>query len=67
MNWLFSDQRLQLKYKHLVVRPKQVALPDSDIAGLVLNIPRSRLGHTQDWLNTVMLWFSNCETDDLRK
>ena len=33
---------------------KNKLLTDSDISGLVLKTPRSWLGHTRDWLDTVL-------------
>ena len=67
MTWLFFDLILHLKDKNLVMRPKQNSLPISEITGLVLNTPRSGLGHMKDWLNTVMLWLSDYDTNNLQK
>ena len=48
------------------MQPKQKALTESDILLWVLRIPYSRLGHKQNCLNTVMLWLSDHETDNLQ-
>ena len=48
MTWFFLDIKPQLKDKYLVVWPKGKAIIDSELAGLVLKMPGSRLGHTQD-------------------
>ena len=49
-NYLFPitehNHRLQFKDKHLVVRPTQEDIPDSDIKRLVLNTPHSQLFYT---------------------
>ena len=58
---------LHLKDKYLVVQTNQNELPDSEIASLILKMPCLRLDHTQDWLNTVMLWLSDSESDNLIK
>ena len=47
--------------------PKLKALTYSDITGLVIKKTRSLLGHIQDLLATVMMWLSDCETNDLQK
>ena len=67
VTWLFFDKRLQIKDKHLVVRPKQKVVSDSEIKILVLKTPSSRLVHMLDWLLTVMLLLSDFETNNLRK
>ena len=41
------DQRLQLKEKHIVVKMKPRALPNSDITGLVLKTPHSKRSYTR--------------------
>ena len=67
VNWLFYDQRLQIKYNHIVVMPKLMALPENEVSGLVLKTPRSQLGHTQELLATVMLWLTDREIENLQK
>ena len=42
-------------------------LSKSEIAGLLLRMPRSRLGHMQYWLASLMLWHIDSETYDLQK
>ena len=64
VTWFFSHQIIQIKEKHLVMRPKKKALLGSEIAGLVLKTPRSHMGPMQDWLDTVLLWISYCETNN---
>ena len=66
MTWIFFDQRLQLKDKHLVMRPQQESVPDSDIESLVLKTPHSQINHMLGWLVTVLLRISESETKDFR-
>ena len=53
---------IQIKDKHLAVRPKQEAVPDSEITSLVLKTPTSQLVHAQDWMVKVLLWIDDHET-----
>ena len=65
MNWFVMGQRLQLKYNHLVVCPKQEVFLVGNISSLVLKKAWQRLGHPQDWMGTLLLWLSDRETDHL--
>ena len=62
MTWLFFGLEIQIKDKHLAVRPKQEAVPDSEITSLVLKTPTSQLVHAQDWMVKVLLWIDDHET-----
>ena len=46
---MYEDyQILQTNKKNLIMQPKQKAITNSEIPGLVLKTPRSWLGHIQD-------------------
>ena len=49
------NQRLWINIKHLVMRPNQEAIPDSEIKRLVLKTQYLRLFHLLDWMVTVLL------------
>ena len=61
------NHRLQLKFKHLVVRPSQEYVLDSEIKILVLKILQLRLVLPLDWKVIVILWLSSFETNHLQK
>ena len=67
VTWLFSHQKTKIKYKDLVMRPKQEAASGNDIASLALKTPWLRLGHLQDWMVTVIFFLSGCVTANLQK
>ena len=61
------NHRLQIKDKHLVVRPKQEAVANSETKILLLKTPHAGLVCTLDWQDTVLLWLSLSKTDNLGK
>ena len=56
-----------LKVNHTVKQKNQESYPDSEIKILVLKIPCSRMVLPLDWLDTMMLWLSSRETNNLTK
>ena len=67
VTWLFLNPRIQIKGNCLIMKPKQEAVPNSDIKLLVIKTPCSRLVHILYFLGTVMLLLSDFQNDDFTK
>ena len=67
VTWLFSHQKIKIKYKDLVMRSKQEAASGNDIASFLVKTPLLWLGHMQAWMVTVILFLSDFVTGNLKK
>ena len=67
VTWILSHQKPRIKYKDLVMQPKQEAASGNDIASFLVKTPLLWLGHMQAWMVTVILFLSDFVTGNLKK